>query len=456
MSRLARVLSVVALAVAAAAVACSESPPGRADPGRWTGAVDTAADSRVTVTNTGGGAWARDTVRARRTLLLGEAGVSSGSEATTFGDVTSLAVDSGGRIYVGDRISNSVRAFGLDGDHLGLVGGEGEGPGEFRWPEALALGPEGRLYVAEVEGVTVMAPRSDGGLPTQQVEAWQPVATPQAYRPLRVTCRGRIFYPHQSSRPTEHFYLRLGDGGGVVDTVEVPDMPDVPSGVPWFRTGPGGGRMLRGVDRVPLAPVPSWDVTPDGRLLVGEAHRYRLLFISPGGDTSRVVRREVSPRPIPEPVRRESTEALRTRLDTLPVPVDEVNNLPDRVADLELPSRYPAHLEVRAGMNGNAWVERPPRPDRPHGAPYDVFDRRGVYLGTVVVPVRFDPGRGFTNARSRPQPIFTDEAVYGVVVDPVTGVQRVARFSYDLPEREDEAPPPPAAPCAPAGSEVAS
>lgn len=79
-----------------------------------------------------------------------------------------------------DRISNSVRAFGPDGSHLGLVGGEGEGPGEFRWPESVAFGPEGRLYVAEVDGLTVFASRCDGGLPTQQVEAWQPVVTPQA------------------------------------------------------------------------------------------------------------------------------------------------------------------------------------------------------------------------------------------------------------------------------------
>lgn len=47
-------------------------------------------------------------------------------------------------------------------------------------------------------------------------------------------------------------------------------------------------------------------------------------------------------------------------------------------------------------------------------------------------------------------------AVSGVVTDSVTGVQRIARYSYEHPEREEGAPPPPADPCAPGGSEAAS
>ncbi|MDP2498793.1 MAG: hypothetical protein Q8W44_12500, partial [Candidatus Palauibacterales bacterium] len=292
------------------------------------------------VRNTGGGAWQQDTVRARRTLLVGETGIRGGAEATTFGEIIGLAVDRDGRIFVGDRIGSTVRAYGSDGSHLGLVGGEGKGPGEFRWPEALAIGPEGRLFVAEIGGVTVMASPAPGEIPTEQVRSWQPVARPQAYRPLRVTCGGRVYFPHQENRPMRHFYLRVGSDGTLTDTVRVPGMPGVPPNVPWYRTGPGGGRMLGGVDHVPLGPTPSWDVTPEGRLLVGESSRYRLLMIAPGGDTVRAVRRRVERRAIPTQVRRESTEALRTRLDTLPVPVDDVNNLPDSVANLDLPSRY--------------------------------------------------------------------------------------------------------------------
>lgn len=443
--------TVVSCTVAVAALVglgCGGEPPRAADDATWTGSIDTLANGRVVVRNTGGGAWARDTVRARQTLLIGETGVSGGSEAMTFGNIVGLAVDDRGRIYVGDGLSNSVRAYGPDGKHLGLIGGEGQGPGEFRVPDGLAVGPTGRLYVAEVEGLTVMDSRPGKPLPTTQVDQWRPVAYMQVFRPLRVTCRGTIYYPHAEHDPEIHFYLRYEPDGTQRDSVRVPSLRGLPGGVPYVRAGPGSGQMVFGVDHVPLAPIPSWDVTVDGRLMIGEPRQYRLVALAPSGDTVRVVRRELERRPIPEPVRRESTEALRTRLDTLPVPVDEIENLPQSVADAELPARYPAFLQVHAGKGGRTWVERPPLPGRPGAAPYDVFDRAGIYLGTVVVPGRFDPGRGLTSGRMRPRPVFTDSAVYGVVVDSVTGVQQVVRFSYELPAREDGAPAPPPRPCA--------
>lgn len=427
--------------------ACGGGSENESQPGAWTGSVDTAASGRVSVENTGGGAWSEDTVRARRTLLIGETGVSAGSEATTFGDIIGLAVDDAGRVYVGDRHSNTVRAYGSDGEPLGLIGGEGQGPGEFRVPDGLAVGPRGRLYVAEVDGLTVMDSRPAEPLPTTQVDQWRPVTYLQVFRPLRVTCDGTVYYPHQEGDPEVYLYLRYEPDGTVRDTVRVPSLEGLPGGTPYVRTGPGGGPMVFGVDHVPLAPIPSWDVTAGGRLMIGESRRYRLLVLSPTGDTLRVVRRRIARRPIPETVRRESTEALRTRLDTLPVPVNEIQNLPQAVAEAELPMRYPAFLQVHAGLGGRAWVERPPLPGRPEATPYDVFDRTGVYLGTVVVPGRFDPGRGLTSGRMRPRPVFTDSAVYGVVVDSVTGVQKVARFSYQLPDPEEGAPSPPARPC---------
>lgn len=425
---------------------CGGESPEASDAGAWSGTIDTSEGGRVTVENTGGGAWERDTVPARRTLLVGEAGISGGSEATTFGDIIGLAVDGRGRIFVGDRMSSTVRAFGPDGTHLGLVGGEGRGPGEFRWPDGLEFGPGGWLYVAELGGITVMGNPAGGRLPTHQIDVWRTVAYPQIYRPFRVTCDGTVYYPHDEMDPTRHFYLRYRRDGMLRDTVPVPRLSGLPDSVPFF-VNQEGGHMLRGVDHPPLAAIPSWDVTPSGRLLLGEARRYRLLAVAPKGDSVRVVRRTSARRPIPEAVRRESAQALRARLDTLPVAADEVFGLPEAVADVELPRRYPAHGDVRTSASGRIWVERPPIPGRPDVTRYDVFDRRGVYLGALIVPDRFDDGRGYTLARSRPRPIFTDSAVYGVVVDSVTGVQQVARFSYELPAREDGAPPPPARPC---------
>lgn len=446
-----RFLSVVTL-LALAGVACADE---RASPGggdeRWTGAVDTTTTGELVVRNTGGGAWARDTVVAERILLLGDIGISAGREETTFGMITGLAVDSAGRLYVSDYQGSTVRAYSRDGEYLGLVGGEGDGPGEFSHPMELATGPGGTLAVADMEDLTLLAPPEEGALPTEPVGTWTHPSFPQPYRPLRVDCRGVAFYPDDRSASDasseRYHYLRVDFPKGILDTVHVPGLAGLPDGTPFVRTSPGGGRMVPGVDRPPLSPLPSWDVTPAGELVVGEGRDYRLALLGPRGDTLRIIERGVERRLIPDAVREESASALRTRLDTLPVPASRIENLPAEVAEVRLPDRYPAYEEIATASDGRIWVERTPDEERSDATPYDVFDAAGVYLGTAILPVRFTEGRGFTNARMIARPRFTADAAYGVVVDSVTGVHRVAGFAFRAPEREEGAPPAPPAPC---------
>ncbi|MDP2496407.1 MAG: hypothetical protein Q8W44_00305, partial [Candidatus Palauibacterales bacterium] len=292
-----------------------------------------------------------------------------------------------------------------------------------------------------------MEPDSSAGLPTRQVGSLQPSVFPQVFSRLRVDCRGTVYFPHKTGREKRHLYVLADFASGIRDTLHVPDFPGLPDGTVSIRTSPKGGRMVFGLDRPPLAPVPSWDVTEDGDLVAGEADRYRLAVISRGGDTTRVVGRSMTRRRIPERVRRDSARALRARLDSLPVPPSEVSKLSEDVADVRLPGRYPAYLGVHRGRGGRTWVQRPHLPDLGDATPYDVFDRAGIHLGTVVVPGRFDRGRGSVTSRMRARPVFTEDAVYGVVKDSTTGVQRIARFSYKLPEREEDAPPAPPEPC---------
>lgn len=429
--------------------ACGNGPSPGDTPDRWSGSVDTAGP--VAVRNTGGGAWVRDTVEAERVLLLGEIGISEGTEATTFGDVSGLAVDRQGRLYVADRMTSTVRAYSQAGEPLAVIGSEGEGPGEFQSPMALAAGPEGTLVVADLDGLTLMAPPAPGALPTEPAGTWSYPGYAQIYRPLRVDCRGTVYFPDQRSPAdlpvTRHYYLLVELEEGVRDTLRVPELEGLPGATPFLRTGPGGGRMVPGADRPPLSPTPSWDVTPGGTLLLGEARAYRLALLSATGDTVRTFGRAMERRVIPGGVRRESAAALQARLDTLPGPISDVENLPPDVAEVRLPERYPAHLEVRAASDGRVWVERPPLEDRPEDTPYDVFDASGVYLSTVVLPVRFAEGRGYTHARVTARPQFTADRAYGVVVDTATGVQRIAGFSFDVPGREETAPTPSPPPC---------
>jgi hypothetical protein len=65
----------------------------------------------------------------------------------TFGRISDLIADQSGHIYVLDRYLKKVDRFDASGVHLATVGKEGEGPGEFSYPSALALWGEADLYV---------------------------------------------------------------------------------------------------------------------------------------------------------------------------------------------------------------------------------------------------------------------------------------------------------------------
>ena len=59
-------------------------------------------------------------------------GSLEGAPEVTFGNVRDVGLLSGGRLYVADELSRTIRVFSAEGDYLESVGREGDGPGELR------------------------------------------------------------------------------------------------------------------------------------------------------------------------------------------------------------------------------------------------------------------------------------------------------------------------------------
>ena len=81
-----------------------------------------------------------------------------------FGAVGALATDSRDNIFVLDGMAQQIHVFDPRGAHVRTLGGKGEGPGEFRMADALAMGPGDTLWVTDpVRGrYSLFGP--DGGL----------------------------------------------------------------------------------------------------------------------------------------------------------------------------------------------------------------------------------------------------------------------------------------------------
>ena len=76
---------------------------------------------------------------ARQVIVFGY----DGSVRQSFGEGVlvrprAIAVDSAGRVFVGDDADQSIRVF-LDGEHIANAGGQGSAPGRFGRIDALAV-----------------------------------------------------------------------------------------------------------------------------------------------------------------------------------------------------------------------------------------------------------------------------------------------------------------------------
>jgi sugar lactone lactonase YvrE len=67
-----------------------------------------------------------------------------------FGRIAGLTSDALGRYYVADAFQGNVQVFDSAGVKLSAIGGFGEGPGQLRTPQGLAIDPFNRLFVGSV------------------------------------------------------------------------------------------------------------------------------------------------------------------------------------------------------------------------------------------------------------------------------------------------------------------
>lgn len=242
----------------------------------------------------------------------------------------------------------------------------------------------------------------------------------------RFDSAGRYLHPGYRFPPdggARYFYLVFEDGRHAGDTLPVPPYPGLGrTRTPYYWLTEGRtGKMVRGLSRVPFQPAPAWDVTPRGTVIGGDGAGPELVETDAAGDTVAVVDLPgPGSRPVPDEAERDSLAALEARIDSLPVPLPEVVDLGERVADRDLPRTLPALLDVVVARDGRIWVERWPPEGRPERRWYDVLRPDGGYVLSVVVP---EP------VADEPPPFITEDAFYGVVTDPATGIQRVVALS---------------------------
>lgn len=354
-------------------------------------------------------------------------GFVEGGADSVFGDVKSVVADNDGRVYVGDGIGATIRAYDADGAFLGTIAREGGGPGEIHgWPADLAAAPDGGFYARDGSRVTIFVPRGSGRPADSVAEVW-PVP---GYGNL-TTSRGRVgrsgeyYYPgglfRRGERP-RYYYFPIRDGVIASDTLDVPHSPQMASlRAALYPLGATDAMMISGVSHVPFAALPAWDVTPSGTVVSSDASSYVLVETDVRGDTLRVIHGPVDvPREISATERADSARALQARIDSLRFPIDELMGVGEGVREGRLPATLPSLIGIHVAEDQTIWVEQWPEQGGNQYRFYDVFDPSGAFRERVTLRAAL---------RRDPPPFFGSKYIVGIVIDTATDVHGVVRFT---------------------------
>jgi hypothetical protein len=285
------------------------------------------------------------------------------------------------------------------------VGSEGDGPGEFRRPDALLVATDGRIFVRDSNQGRITIFDAAGAL----LETWP---LDQGFviggGAMVLADDGKVYSPGRvGDMPEEMSVTSLtriqmgmvprGPDGRDGEAVPRPEFDYEP---PRFtqerREGNNFMVMMRGV---PFAADIPWAFSPSGAMIAGVSDDYSFDIIYPGGAVTRV-EKAYEPVPIAGAERDWHIEQVTAQMrDGNP---EWAWNAP------EMAAVKPAFERLVADLSGRIWVIRPgsgvENPDCEKDPEtgvwdppcwsdsnlFDVFDIEGAYLGSVETPEDFE------------------------------------------------------------------
>jgi hypothetical protein len=314
----------------------------------------------------------------------------------TFSSIRGLRELPDGRVMVADGIDEVVMIADLKtgkGDTLGRVG---QGPGEYKSPDALYALPGGGTLLVDL---------GNGRLnylgPDNRYRESFPIAQGSPPRmsiiiPRAVDGQGRLYFQPAMGGPRGGIpdsasvvrWTRASSDFDTVGRVKLPEMHTSQS---------GSANNQRTSQRPRPFPVQdSWNVGPNGQVAIVRGREYRVDWITADGRVVRGRPVAITPVPVRDADKREwvaeQANGIRVNMQNRNGQVsmsfgrggNPDAEEDDAIAATEWPAAKPPFSAVFVSPAGEAWVER----SVPAGAArvMDVFDAAGVLKARVTLP----------------------------------------------------------------------
>jgi hypothetical protein len=348
---------------------------------------------------------------------LVEIGRGDGPAEYQFYRVAGAARLADGRIVVLNAGTHQIRFYSTDGRFLSAHGGEGRGPGEFRYPMHLQVvaGDSIVIWDAPLGPRVVFAPDGSyagqtgfeptvllAGLRDHFSEGFVPLDGSSVLLTAYERERGDITQRTELYRPVLG-YMRVTFDGTRIDTLG------------WY-----GGIRQRFVDiggrRQPVTMMFGYHAQHAAggsplRIYTGDTERFDIRMFDEHARLLRIIRRTTPPPPVaPQHVRAAKRDLLeRADQQSRRAEAERV------LAASPIAPHYPAFSRLYADTRGRLWVEEYAMPGS-DTARFTAFDEYGSESGTLTLP------RGF-----RPLQI-GDDHILGVAVDEL-GVENIRLYA---------------------------
>ncbi|MDE2979575.1 MAG: 6-bladed beta-propeller [Gemmatimonadota bacterium] len=343
-------------------------------------------------------------------------GVLEGETWEMFAQVTQVAFDAAGNLFVFDELgSNEVRVLVFDptGGFLREFGRSGEGPGEFNLPVGFAVLRDGTTVVRDL-GHRAYQLFDATGQYLRMVHTSDAPGGVASSRAIHSDPRGGAVFAGgfgasiglhggdggaPAAPPTSRPVTWVGLEGEIVETDTVVDGWLPPRGEPVKGMAEniriGGGSLADALEQVGyparFEPPLLVGVLPDGGIVHSDSSAYALK-ITPSGsrEVTRIIRRPFEPEPVTPAIERDYEERLATRVESTRTSTS-IRFAVERPFYHEIPVLH----DLSTTWEGRIWVQR--RGEHPErGGPIDVVTPDGEYVGTysaeaTAMPDAFGP-----------------------------------------------------------------
>lgn len=303
----------------------------------------------------------------------------------TFGNVRSVAFDSGGNLHIFDSQSEHILVVGPDGSLVRTVGGRGEGPGEFGNVSSAIVARDGSYTVLGSSRVDLLAP--DGtfvrSVTLEQGLILADLALPDGRLVASQFLRMADFmasgeFPDPEGRPIHVIPL---DGSEPTVHYTAWDLPEDPTEDADEDSDPGTIRLSAGRA---FEPGLHFDMLTDGRLALADSIGYRVKLIGLDGSLAGVIERPIAPLAVSEAIMEAERERYREETAQLANVRSQIFQIEREGAEaLVFADEVPVVADLSVDWDDRIWVTRSGTDGGDNG-PTDIVTPDGRYVGTLA------------------------------------------------------------------------